>query len=693
MKTNHNYSVIKTVKTAFENLPQFAHPVRIKGVDVYRTREVGSIGRRFENLRYSRVESLRHGRSRMLGHACAAVDSTRTSSLGWPLRNWRTVVLFWLCVLLISTSKLSAQTVLTGTGLKPYVMHNPDPTKVDKEPPKGGGNGWDPVGPDGITLQPHEIVALAVRNVYNSDRTKTCKVMLGKKGDGRGKSLKDNIGKSSPMGWDQDGAPIQGIIRNEPYFPRDTVIIEFDPQPAWERINLENKTDAPITFPVEVETKCVKHKIRSRTYTSNCSFGAADAMVEDQFTTEILMFPQTVQLDPSAPPTFSAPPDSGNWTAIPVYDDPDGTNHPLGGVLYTTDGPGLSPGEECEFSFTMQGPAADLQYTMYAYDSVSGEYQDYQIDLRPTLAISTSNNTANLQFDSTLGLNYILESSTDLHTWQPRQTIIGTGETINSSTSATGPVGFFRLRCIPSPIADHTPPTLSTIAAAAFRNTLVLSFSEPMNSITASNRLNYFVGNNLGPIQIQNVSLVGARAVKLTLATTLTPASNYFLGISGVTDLNGNAITPTTLPFTAATLQTPCAGGTLLVKQAYSECNPDGFWHVVEDDWYRCPDGSTQKFRVADTKTTQPCAAGQTAPSSSAGLLYPTAADVASACQSPLYIGQVQVCECFAGLWSISTYLQYRCLDGTIYLSGPVQNVPINPPATCDQPAPPMPAP
>ena len=56
-------------------------------------------------------------------------------------------------------------------------------------------------------------------------------------------------------------------------------------------------------------------------------------------------------------------------------------------------------------------------------------------------------------------------------------------------------------------------------------------------------------------------------------------------------------------------LETPCEGGQLLTRLAYSECGPDGFWHVVEDDYYRCPDGVTRAFRVRDTPTTQPCKA------------------------------------------------------------------------------------
>jgi hypothetical protein len=318
---------------------------------------------------------------------------------------------------------------------------------------------------------------------------------------------------------------------------------------------------------------------------------------------------------------------------------------------------------------------------MYAYDDVLAEFQEYQLDLRPKLIIAASNNAVGLQFDSLLGLNYILQSSTDFLTWQPVQSFPGTGGAINELIPMAGPVGFFRLHCAPS-----TPPVLSAISAAGSMNSMTLTFNEPVNSSTAMNPANYFVGSQFGGIAVQNVQLVGSRSVALILAQPLMPGGNYFLGVMGVSDLAGNVMASTTSMFNAAALQTPCDGGTLLVRQAYSECNPDGFWHVIEDDYYQCPDGSVQKFRVADTKTTDPC--GKAVPSP-VGLLCPTSADVAATCQSSVLIGQVTILECVGGMWSASTYLLYECLGGTKYLSGPVQNVPVNPATPCSQPPPP----
>lgn len=588
--------------------------------------------------------------------------------------------------------------VLSGSVRAAEAYVADDPNDAKKEPPLGGGNGWLGGANAGLgaTINAGQTIWIACRNAYQANSTKTWDLKL------TSTALPGDINDIVPVdgsgvGFDKAGTPMRALVPVTTWDLKngiEKIHMSFDPCPEWERVAIKNKSKFPLTFTIDAAHECIYPTVSANTMSvESLVFGAASGVIPtNQYISQIMLFPRTVALDFSAPPGFSAPPASGNWTIDPVFTDPDGTNHSLGGILFTSDDLGLDPSQSCAFSFAMQGPAADLQYTMYAYDEVAQDYQQFELDFRPSLAISTSNSSVGLEFNSTVGLDYVLESSTDFHTWQPRQTITGTGGTINSVTSMSGPVGFYRLRCFPSPI-DTTPPGLSTVTAAAFSNSLTISFSEPVNSLTATNLADYYVGNNVGQITIQSVLEIWPRAVRLTLATALIPGGNYFLGISGVTDLSGNAIVPTTLPFTAATLQSPCPGGTLLVRQAYSECNPDGFWHVVEDDWYRCPGGSTQKFRVADTKTTRPCGAGQSAPSTPAGLLYPTAADVASTCQSPIYIGTVQICECVGGIWSISTYLKYQCLDGTIYLSGPVQNVPMNPPTACNQPPPPMPPP
>jgi hypothetical protein len=104
----------------------------------------------------------------------------------------------------------------------------------------------------------------------------------------------------------------------------------------------------------------------------------------------------------------------------------------------------------------------------------------------------------------------------------------------------------------------------------------------------------------------------------------------------------------------------PCNGGELLVRHAYSECNSDGFWHVVEDAYYACPpNGRITRFRVFDKKTEQRCGAGQAAPNP-IGTLFKVADET---CQAPVKVGTVVITECRNGLWDHATYTLFECLD------------------------------
>jgi hypothetical protein len=104
----------------------------------------------------------------------------------------------------------------------------------------------------------------------------------------------------------------------------------------------------------------------------------------------------------------------------------------------------------------------------------------------------------------------------------------------------------------------------------------------------------------------------------------------------------------------------PCTGGELLVRHAYSECNSDGFWHVVEDAYYACPpNGQITRFRVYDKKTEQRCGAGQVAPNP-IGTLFKVAEET---CQAPVKVGTVVITECRNGLWDHATYTLFECLD------------------------------
>lgn len=148
--------------------------------------------------------------------------------------------------------------------------------------------------------------------------------------------------------------------------------------------------------------------------------------------------------------------------------------------------------------------------------------------------------------------------------------------------------------------------------------------------------------------------------------------------VANVTPAFNNGVYSVSVPFLNVTrffqihagLEQPCPGGELLVRQAYSECNPDGFWQVVEDNYYACPpNGEVKRFRVGDVKTEQRCGPGQPAPAVAGNLFRQLEGD--ETCVSPVLIGEIRILECVAGFWEIAIYNLYECLDGTRRISIP----------------------
>jgi hypothetical protein len=238
------------------------------------------------------------------------------------------------------------------------------------------------------------------------------------------------------------------------------------------------------------------------------------------------------------------------------------------------------------------------------------------------------------------------------------------------------------------PIGMAIPPTVIGVCAVVNSNEVTITFSEPVDPSTATDPANYLLFGGSGTIPVQGVLRSGSLAVEVVLGRPLMPTTtnNYILVVKGVTDTNGGVMQGATFPIRTVSLQTPCPGGTLLARQTYSICNPDGFWHVVEDDWYQCPGQSApQSFRVADTQTTQSCSTAQTPPNP-IGLLYSTTADVAATCQSGTTLGIVTVCTCDGTSWEGASYNQDQCSDGTLFMDGPIQAVPMTPTPCGGQP-------
>jgi len=508
------------------------------------------------------------------------------------------------------------------TGADPFYVQQKPPFPVNPPLAPGGGNGWAPFpngAGGGVVLPANGTICFAFQNTENLEKKKYFRIEI----------QTANVNDIQCLAPDDKGAydsagvafdPTKQIAYNGGGFRAGANPNErydewiFKPQPAWEWVSYKNKCNRPITISsVRAWTACalVRPSFNSL-LAQDITFGVPipGAMVTNQQITAIMVFPTTVAINPSVPPTFSAPTQSGNWTAMPAQVDPDGNTRPLGGVVYVTDGPGLDPSQSCAFSFAMQGPAADLQYTMYAYDSTTGEFQEYGLDLRPTLTLTPSRGSVILQFDSFQGMNYDLDFSRDLATWQPMQSVTGTGGFISATAPMNSPAGFFRLRyqVATNSAGPTTPLTVVSATPSAAGDRVTISFSGPVDEVSADNLANYFLGNSTGTIPIEAVSLSTPQSVDLFPDQPLGSGVAYFLGVQGVSDLLGNLMTPYTGTFACSVVQTPSAGG-LLVKDtgAYSECNPDGFYHVVQDQTYLCPDGVERTYRVYDQKTTQPC--------------------------------------------------------------------------------------
>src|SRR6266853_3628873 len=146
----------------------------------------------------------------------------------------------------------------------------------------------------------------------------------------------------------------------------------------------------------------------------------AGIMLTNQHIREVTLFPKVVPVDFTTPPPFSAPLQTGNWTASPASVDPDGLAHLVTGVRFVTDGAGLQPGDVASFNFAMQGPSADRQYTMYAFDATTAQFQEYHLDFRPTLSMSGSAGAVQLSWPAT-ETGFTLERTVDLATphWLP----------------------------------------------------------------------------------------------------------------------------------------------------------------------------------------------------------------------------------------------------------------------------------
>lgn len=113
-------------------------------------------------------------------------------------------------------------------------------------------------------------------------------------------------------------------------------------------------------------------------------------------------------------------------------------------------------------------------------------------------------------------------------------------------------------------------------------------------------------------------------------------------------------------------LEKPCTGGIFVLRHSYPQCQADGFWHIVEDDYYKCPpESKITGFRVRDTNTAVKCGSAIPSP---IGTIYPKyMINAYDTICTPA--GDLVVPECVNSKWVNITYTRYVCY---IYQAGKI---------------------
>src|SRR5207247_10867410 len=99
-------------------------------------------------------------------------------------------------------------------------------------------------------------------------------------------------------------------------------------------------------------------------------------------------------------------------------------------------------------------------------------------------------------------------------------------------------------------LGDNTAPTILSAVGSQYGDTVLVTFSEALNPLTAGAAANYQVNNGLG---VFSATLDPDSGRRVTLRTTpQTPGTTYAITVNNVRDLSGNAIAANTqVAFTA----------------------------------------------------------------------------------------------------------------------------------------------
>ncbi|MGO9109871.1 MAG: hypothetical protein ACLP9L_11615 [Thermoguttaceae bacterium] len=156
---------------------------------------------------------------------------------------------------------------------------------------------------------------------------------------------------------------------------------------TWEMVGLQTKATSlrPSLTSVSVNWLCYCSANKttlgkgSAHAVSNAKLDAGDP---GPMITTFWEFPETASIDTTAIPTFTADPSTGVWTYQYVYEAPDGSARPFGGVEWTTTGSGIPAGAEFGWSDSMTGPNATL-YDDFFHDSTTGDTIEITTECTP----------------------------------------------------------------------------------------------------------------------------------------------------------------------------------------------------------------------------------------------------------------------------------------------------------------------
>ena len=289
--------------------------------------------------------------------------------------------------------------VSLGARLKAF--HTKDEATIDAKPPSEEPNQWMTVDAQShmftVTLGAGKSVWIAACNNTDDDKNKYFAIDLFFSSDD-GPLFELFLPKGFKTEDDEDEVVVTSLTEESVTDQQGNDIgfrgrYKMTPQPKWERVELQNTSDAEhtFTFTVKLWSKCSNMEKGFDFPTisvSNASFGAPGAMLGDPRVTEMWLFPRTALTDVEVSPTFSAPPETGAWTSEFVSVTPFGEPRPQGGVRFVSDGAGLAAGELFDLTFAMIDDADD-GYEMYGFETEFDEYFDLALEVDNLTPIPT----------------------------------------------------------------------------------------------------------------------------------------------------------------------------------------------------------------------------------------------------------------------------------------------------------------